>query len=272
MPLRCDMPVALRRLDPRRHAHLRWRRVNATLPAGLPDNVQQVLAAFVESMRSAFGGDLISVVLFGSAVEGRLRPMSDVNVLVVLAAFDRAKADRLREPLRTAHAAIRLSAMFLLESELQPATEAFAVKFGDIARRHFILHGRDPFSGATIPRASAIARLKQTLLNLTLRMRETYVMRSLREEQITMAIAQDAGPLRACAATLLELQRSPVGSPKEALEKVAGMLLPEAAAATLMGKITEARTEGALPPGAAGTTFCELADLAHRMWAAANKL
>ena len=246
--------------------------MNATLPAGLPTTVQEVLGTFVESARSAFGGDLLSVVLFGSAAEGRLRPLSDVNVLVVLAAFDPAKADRLRDSLRKAHAAIRLTAMFLLEAELQPAIEAFAVKFGDIARRHLILHGRDPFSGVTVPRAAAVARLKQVLLNLTLRMRETYVSRSLREEQIAAAIADNAGPLRACATTLLELQGSPVGSPKEALEKVAGALLPEPAAAALMGKITEARADGALPPGTAGTTLCELADLAHRIWVAANKL
>ena len=245
--------------------------MNANLPASLPDNVQQVLGDFVASARGAFGGDLVSIVLFGSAAEGRLRPLSDVNVLVVLSAFDRTKADRLREPLRTAHAAIRLSAMFLLEAEFQPAIEAFAVKFGDIARRHVILHGRDPFAGATVPREASVRRLKQVLLNLSLRMREIYIARSLREEQIVAAICDNAGPLRACAATLMELQGASTGSPKEALEKVAAVLVPETAA-SLMAKITEARVAGALPPGTAGTVFCDLADLAHRMWLAAAKL
>ncbi len=228
-----------------------------------------MLGSFVEAARRAFGDDLRSIILFGSAAEERLRPASDVNVLVLLSAFDRGKADRLREPLRTAQAAIRLSAMFLLEAELQPAMESFAVKFGDIARRHRLLHGVNPFASATIPRAAAITRLKQTLLNLTLRMRETYISRGLREEQLVNAIAEMAGPLRACAATLLELQGTPESSPKKALEKVAGSLAPGTA---LLGRITEARTERALPPGAAGATFCELIDLAHRMWTEAQQL
>ncbi len=94
--------------------------MDASVPTNLPIHVSEMLGSFVESARGAFGDDLRSMVLFGSAVEGRLRPSSDVNVLVLLSAFEREKAGRLREPLRTAHAAIRMSAMFLLEAELQP--------------------------------------------------------------------------------------------------------------------------------------------------------
>lgn len=231
-----------------------------------------MLRTFVEAARAAFGDDLRSVVLFGSAVEGRLRPTSDVNVLVLLSAFDRSKADRLREPLRTAHAAIRLSAMFLLEAELQPAIEAFAVKFGDIARRRQILFGSDPFATTAVPRAAAITRLKQTLLNLTLRARETYIARGLREEQLVAAISEMAGPLRACAATLVELQGGAAASPKEALERVAAQLLPGAEGTALLSQITDARITSALPPGTAGATFCGLIDLAQRMWQTAQQL
>jgi len=238
----------------------------------LPGHVHEVLVSFVESARAAFGDELKSVVLFGSGAEGKLRPSSDVNVLVLLAAFDRSKADRLREELRRAYAAIRLTAMFLLETELSAAIDAFAVKFGDITRRHRILHGVDPFVEITIPRAAAIARLKQTTLNLTLRMREIYIARSLREEQIALAIADFAGPLRASAATLLEIKGGTVVSPKEALEKIAANLLPGGASAELMGRITEARTELALAPGMAGATFFAMIDLAHRLWAEAKAL
>ncbi|MCE9609673.1 MAG: nucleotidyltransferase domain-containing protein [Chthoniobacter sp.] len=241
--------------------------MDAALPTNLAAPVTETLRSFVESARGAFGEDLQSIVLFGSAAEGRLRPASDVNVLVLLAAFEREKADRLREPLRMAHAAVRLAAMFLLEAELPSAIESFAVKFGDIARRHRVLFGRDPFSTVTVPRAAAVARLRQTLLNLTLRMREAYIARGLREEQLVAAIAEMAGPLRACAATLDELQSRAVASPKEALEQFAGV-----AGASLMSRITEARTHGALPPGTAGTTLAELTDLSRSLWAAAQRL
>ena len=241
-------------------------------PSELPANVRDALTSFVTSAQAAFGDALQSVILFGSGAEGKLRPLSDVNVLVLLRDFDRAKADQLREPLRRAHAAILLSAMFLLETELAAAIEAFAVKFGDIARRRHVLYGKDPFAGIVVSRSAAVVRLRQILLNLTLRMREIYIARSLREEQLVAAISEMAGPLRACAATLLELQGERAPSPREALAQVAGRLFSPEAAQRLIERVSEARTERILATGNTGATFCELIDLAHRMWKAAMAL
>jgi len=246
--------------------------VDAPIPKNLPEPVASVLASFVDSAKAAFGADLQSIVLFGSAAEGMLRPASDVNLLVLLSAFDSRKAEKLREPLREAFAAIRLNAMFLLESELQPAMDAFAVKFADIARRRVILCGADPFPGMSIPREKKVARLKQTLLNLTLRMREAYVARGLREEQLVFLIADMTGPLRACAATLLDLQGTPAASGKEALATVTTALLNTPAASDLMDRISQARQTRAMPAGSAGATFQTLLELAHDMWAQANAL
>lgn len=238
----------------------------------LPPNVGRVLAEFIEAARGAFSSDLRAVVLYGSAAEGKLRATSDVNTLLVLAAFEQQKADQLREPLRLAQAAIRLRTMFLLESELRPAMAAFAVKFADILRRRQVLYGEDPFAGFSVTRADSIVRLKQTLLNLTLRLREAYVARGLREEQLVRIIADTAGPLRSCAATLLELEGLPTESPKEALHQVAGSLPGGAQRADEMSRISEAREKQTLPPGVAGPTLFHLIELARSMWTRADAL
>ena len=84
----------------------------------LPADVERSINTFVEAAKAAFETDLVSVLMFGSAAEGRLRATSDVNMLLVLKAFDQTRADRLREPLRIAHAAVQLNAMFLMENEV----------------------------------------------------------------------------------------------------------------------------------------------------------
>lgn len=66
--------------------------------------------------------------------------------------------------------------------------------------------------------------MKQRLLNLTLRLREAYIARSLREEQLAAVIADAAGPLRACASTLLELEGRASSSPQ--VENVATLIDP----------------------------------------------
>jgi predicted nucleotidyltransferase len=246
--------------------------MEAEFIATLPPNVGRVLNGFIEQARSAFASDLRAAVLYGSGAEGKLRATSDVNLLLVLSAFDQEKADQLREPLRLAQAAIRLKAMFLLESEIRPAMESFAVKFADILRRRRVLYGDDPFVGISVSRSDSIVRLKQTLLNLTLRLREAYIAHGMREEQLVAMIADMAGPLRSCAATLLELEGKSVESPKEALHQVAASLPDGAERANEVSRISEARQERTLAPGVAAPTFFHLIELARLMWTRANAL
>src|SRR5687767_6666867 len=232
--------------------------------------IDDQLSDFVRAAQAALGDDLLSIVLFGSAAEGRLRPTSDVNVLLLLKRFDRARMDHLREPLRLAHAAIRLAPMFILRDELEPATRAFAVKFREIKRRHVLLHGSDPFATIEVSRASSVLRLRQELLNLTLRLRQAYMLRSLREEQLVFAIADAAGPLRAAAATLIELKGEPPLPPKEALERLALEIQPGDDG--LLAAISRARETRELPAGEAGTVLLGLVDIASELHRRAESL
>jgi predicted nucleotidyltransferase len=238
--------------------------------ADLPDQVSRALAAFLDAVKDTFGGDLRSVVLYGSAVEGRLRATSDVNVLIVLSSFDAGKANALRGPFSMAEAAIHLSAMILLESEVRPAVESFAQKFSDILRRRRVLHGTDPFAGLSIPRDAVIARSKQALLNLTLRLRAAYLERGSTPERIALLIAEFAAPLRTCAATLLELEGQPLAPPREALEKVVASL-PGSWNETLT-HLSAARRREPLAPAVADETLLRMIDLAGRLHARVSAL
>jgi predicted nucleotidyltransferase len=223
----------------------------------LPANVKRILTEFMTAAKAACESNLVSIVLFGSAAEGRLRPTSDINLILVLKAFSVPQIDGLRENLRTAHAAIRLSVMFLLESEIAEATEAFAVKFSDILSRHRILFGSNPFIDVEVSRSATLRRLNQVLVNLTLRLRERYAMVSLREEQLVTVIADTAGPLRSCAATLVRLEGGRETHPKEALEALVKKL-PEGDWSRVLGNMSISRETQELQPGEAAATVVGL--------------
>jgi predicted nucleotidyltransferase len=89
----------------------------------LPETVAAGLAGFVAAAQQAFAEHLVSLALFGSAAEGRLRSTSDVNVIVVLARDDPAGLATIGDAYGLARAAIRLSAMFILETEIAAANE-----------------------------------------------------------------------------------------------------------------------------------------------------
>jgi predicted nucleotidyltransferase len=237
----------------------------------LPREVSQALGEFVDAARAALGPDLVSVVLFGSAAEGRLRATSDVNLILVLARFDIARIDALREPLRSAHALIQLSAMLILEAEVPAAAEAFAVKFADIHERHKLLHGKDVFASLTPSRPAMLVRLRQILLNYILRTRERYALVSLREEQLAAVVADSAAPLRSAAALILAVEGRPAPSPKAALELLAGEL-DGAKYREALANLSRARDETALPAGAGRATTLSLLELAQALHQRALRL
>jgi predicted nucleotidyltransferase len=245
----------------------RSREPEMDMPTAVEDRVNE----FVSAARDALGDQLVSAVLFGSAAEGKLRATSDVNIILVLARFDAARIDALREPLRGAHALIRLECMFILESEVDPASEAFAVKFYDIRERHKVLWGRDLFAALAPSRNAMRTRLRQILLNFILRTRERYALTSLREEQLVPLIADAAGPLRSAAALMLELAGQPAGSPKEALEKLANEIDRGRFEAAL-AHLSRAREAAALPAGVARETTLALIDLAQALHERAREL
>ena len=228
--------------------------------------IAHALEMVVDAAKGAFGPDLRSVVLFGSGAEDALSPTSDVNVIVVLSTFDAAKAAGVRDAIIVASAAIRLRAMFLLEREVADAAEAFSVKFEDIQRRHKVLFGSDPFANLHVPRGAVIARLRQVLLNLVLRLRERIVTRGDDEAELTRAVTDAAGPLRACAAEILVLEGSPAPSPRAALSAVA----PESGEA--LDELSAARENGKLPPGRAAPLVARLIEIAQRMRERAARL
>jgi hypothetical protein len=230
----------------------------------------QVIDDLGAQAQTALGDRLRSVILYGSAAEGRLRATSDVNLLFVLKAFD-ASVDAFRDPFRFAKAAANVTAMFVLETELPDAAEAFAQKFADIGRRHLVLYGDDVVANISIPRAALVVRLRQVLLNLSIRLREMYVERSLREEQCAITVAESAAPLRTSAASILELEGRGSLHPKEALETLVAELR-RAEFTDLLPHISEAREQRALPSGRAAAYLFATLQLAGALHERALRL
>lgn len=248
--------------------------MQAPPPSGvrdLPAPVSAALNALVSSACDALGPELKSIVLFGTAAENRLRPASDVNVAVVLAAFDADRVGSLSDVLLAARAAVNMNVMWLLEAEIPRAAEAFALKFADIGRRHRVLWGNDPFDGVAIARHVAIARLRQVLMNLVMRLRAGYALHSRHEERLVLLLANAAGPLRASAAEIIELEGAAPPPPREALERLSATL-PAGEWDSTLGALSEARANGALEPGTAAHMSLKVIDLACELLRRTDRL
>ena len=238
------------------------------LLADLPANVGVMLRDFVQVLLESAAGRVEAVILFGSAAEGRLRSTSDVNLLVIARDLTLAQLDAVRTPLRAGAAAVGLAVMFLDSREVANAFEAFAVKFTDIKERHRVLYGQSPLESIQISREAAVRRLRQVLLNLTLRLRERYAMDGDREESLARALADVTGPLRASASVLLSLRDGGSRTPKAALEEFCA---GDDWRKSLAGLSAVHRGES-LPPGEVRTLFDDVTRLVATLDAVAHVL
>ena len=64
----------------------------------LPPDVASALGDLRAAAQAALGEQLVSMVLYGSGAEGRLRATSDVNIILVLSTFDPERLAQLRDP------------------------------------------------------------------------------------------------------------------------------------------------------------------------------
>lgn len=230
---------------------------------GLPEPLALGLRELLAAARAALDGDLLSVVLFGSAAEARLRPVSDVNLMFVLERCDPARVEALGPSLRLAHAVLRVEPLLILHTELPAAVEQFAVKFADMHQRHRVLYGPDPLDHLPT-RAAAVARLRQVLLNQVLRTRAGFALAGGAEPALAALLAQGAGPLRAAAALLLALQGRPAPDPRSALEQVAAELAG-APAVSALETLSVVRAGDAVGAAACAAALLALQELAQAM-------
>jgi predicted nucleotidyltransferase len=131
------------------------------------------LDQLVEQLRAAYGGDLRSVVLYGSAAAGEhIAKRSDYNVLVLV---DSLSIERLRAAAAVAQAwgeAGNPPPMTLTMREWRGSADVFAMEYADILERHKILYGEAPFDGISVDLRDLRLQLEHEAMGKLLRLRQ----------------------------------------------------------------------------------------------------
>jgi predicted nucleotidyltransferase len=127
----------------------------------------------VEQLRAAFGPELRSVVLYGSAAAGEHIPKrSDYNVLVLV---DALSVERLRAAAAVSAAwgeAGNPPPMTLTFQEWRSSADIFAMEYADILERHKILYGEAPFDGIRVDPHDLRLQLEHEAMGKLLKLRQ----------------------------------------------------------------------------------------------------
>jgi hypothetical protein len=138
---------------------------------------EQDLTDLVTRLKNAAGGNLLSVILYGSAATEEFHPShSDLNVLCVMRSLGRDDLTKLHPAsvwwAKKGHPA----PLFFTHSELHDSADIFAIELLDIKAAHRILHGEDVMAPLHVPMDLHRLHVERELRNNALRLRQRYVM------------------------------------------------------------------------------------------------
>lgn len=132
-----------------------------------------------EALKTTFGENLKSVVLYGSSAAGdHTGKRSDYNVLAVL---NRLGAEELEVFSKTARRWVKAGnppPLLMTPGWLTASADVFPIEFADIRQAHRILYGEDLVSGIRISQADLRLELERQLKERLLQLRESYLLRA----------------------------------------------------------------------------------------------
>jgi hypothetical protein len=132
-----------------------------------------ILDELVSRLQKAFEGQLISVVLYGSAAAGeRHERFSDYNVLCVLDQVTSRELARAEQIVRWFRERGNPAPLLLSEAETAGCTDCFAIEFSDIQAQHRVLYGRDVISAIEVDTSFYRAQVEHELRAKLLRLRQ----------------------------------------------------------------------------------------------------
>lgn len=146
------------------------------IPAGLPQAARSGLERYITSLRELFGENLISIILYGSAVrDDYTAGISNLNVQVVLqdARIEEAKkAAGVSRRARDKHA---IEPRFMSLEAIKTASDVLPIAFLDMQERYIVLYGEDVLEDVVIERRNLRFQIEYQLRFILLRMRNRFL-------------------------------------------------------------------------------------------------
>jgi predicted nucleotidyltransferase len=150
------------------------------------------LNELVNRLKELGGGNLHSVLLYGSAARGDFHDEhSDINVLCILASLTASDLRRIAPAVRwwTSEQG-EPAPLFFTEAELQRSADVFAIELLDIRDAHRVLYGKDPVATINIPMNLHRVELEHELRTTLLKLRQHFLRSADNPDELANVLAQ----------------------------------------------------------------------------------
>lgn len=139
------------------------------------DNREGAVNEFVAMMKANGGENLLSIVMYGSAVKSDFSSRySDVNLLCVFTRLNAETLGRIATAMQWWERHGR-AALVLTRDELTRSADVFPIEMMDIKEHHKVLHGTDVVSGIEVPLRLHRVQVERELRMALIRLRQKFL-------------------------------------------------------------------------------------------------
>ncbi len=126
--------------------------------AHLPEKSRRAIEGFCRDLIKAFGDNLISLLLYGSAarksaddsVDYFKEGVSDINTVLILEKISTAELNAIRDIGRRYRKSGLVAPLIFRRDHIPTSLDTFPLEFSDMKENHVCLYGMDPLEGAQI--------------------------------------------------------------------------------------------------------------------------
>jgi predicted nucleotidyltransferase len=185
--------------------------------AELDAKTEGTLRSFTREMRDLYGEDLISVILYGSAVGPDYIPeVSDLNLLVILGEVGPEQLEKGLKYVKRWRKS-RINPLFLDLPYIESSVDAFPIEFLEMKEHHRLLWGEDPLEELEVSQENLRLQCEQELKGKWLKLRQIYLETEGAPKRLRQLMVASLRPFGVVLSALLRLKGFPV-PPREFLE------------------------------------------------------
>ena len=183
---------------------------------------KQAISKYISHLKSIFKDEILSIIIYGSAVKDNYFPgSSDLNILVVFPEFTERHLKEISPVVKGFKGRSRISSLVMSIEEIETSTDVFPIKYLDMKRYHKVLLGKPIFEDLIIDPVNIRYDLERQVRNISLRLREMYMHSNYTANELRYMVVADFSGFSYHLATLLYLINEEVPPKKEDIIKLA---------------------------------------------------
>ncbi|MBW1803318.1 MAG: hypothetical protein JRJ85_21635 [Deltaproteobacteria bacterium] len=173
----------------------------------IPKDPKEIFQELTEDYKDCFGDELVSIILYGSAVGEDYRPgKSDINVMIVLTDAGIEDLDRAHKVVSKWQKRRVAIPLFLTEAYIATSTDVFPIEYLNFQRNHVLVHGKDVLNDLTFNPEHVRLQCEREIKGKLLLLREAFLETSGKGRPLRDVISHSIGAFMAIFRAMLFLK------------------------------------------------------------------